>query len=337
MALLIFWWMLLVWLGVIIAVVIALYLLANRRRNTPGNNLPIAHSDYLTRLPEYELALKKYRRVLQLSAALMGLSLLSAVILTARPATLAVLNPEQNNRDIMLCLDTSGSVLREDAILINRFSKLVKEFDGQRFGLVLFNSSAVSVIPINNNYEMTSKQLALLGQAFKDQEGEIFTQYANATLEGWESGTSLVGDGITSCMQRMGANPGKRSQSIVLATDNEVNGTPEGGPVIAVPQALEIANDRRIRVYTLDPGISDPNHAADHEQLRLVAKQTGGEYYTINDINAVNSLITDIGKQAPEQFVGVPQPAINDRPLIFMLTAILGSLGSLIIQRRLDL
>lgn len=333
MALLVFWWMLLAWLVVVIAAVLARYFLAARRKTSDATRLPIAHSTYLTQLPEYEAALKKYRFMLRLSVALMSISLLAAMVLTARPAALSTLNPEQNNRDIMLCLDSSGSVLREDTALINRFSTLVKEFDGQRFGLVLFNSSAVSVIPINNNYELTAKQLTTLGEAFKKQEGDIFTQYTNATLEGWESGTSLVGDGITTCMQRMGANLGKRSQSIILATDNEI----VGKPIIAVPQVLDIASQRKIRIYTLDPGVGDPIHTSDHEQLRLVGKTTGGKYYDLNDTSTVNSLINEISKQAPEQFVGTPQPAVNDRPLIFLIVTIFGSLGSVIVLRRLDL
>ncbi len=70
-----------------------------------------------------------------------------------------------------------------------------------------------------------------------------------------------MGDGLTSCMQYMGANPGKRSQSVILASDNEVNGK----PIIAMPQTIQIATARKIHVFTLDPGVSDPKLAGSHE------------------------------------------------------------------------
>lgn len=334
MAFLIFGWMILAWLAVMTGFLIVRYWIAARRkRRHPESDLPIAHSLYLTRLPEYAAALKRYRWLVRVTAGLLTLSLLASIMLTARPAALSDINPEQKNRDIMLCLDVSGSVLKEDAILTNRLSTLVKDFSGQRFGLTLFNSSAVSVIPLNDNYQLISKQLKITGLAFQSQKGESFTRLTDNTLVGYKSGTSLVGDGLTSCIQHMGANPTRRSQSIILATDNEVNGK----PIIAMPQALEIALQRKIHIFTFDPGVSDPKLAGDHDQLKLIAKQTGGNYYQIDDSGVVSSLINDIGKQVPEQFVGVPQLAVNDHPNPFLFAAVLFAVGSLVMLWRLNL
>src|SRR5207342_659579 len=106
--------------------------------------------------------------------------------------------PVQKNRDIMLCLDASRSVLRVDAELIKRFSALVNNFNGQRFGLTLFNSSTVSIIPLNDNNQLISKQLKVAGDAFQSQKGDVFTKLTDGTLAGVEAGTSLASDGLTS-------------------------------------------------------------------------------------------------------------------------------------------
>jgi len=334
MALLIFWWMLVLWAILVIGYIVVRYWFINRHKRTPGlTDLPVAHSMRLTDMPEYKAAFKKYRLLARWAAILLTLSMLAAIFITARPAIISVINPVQKNRDIMLCLDASGSVLKVDTALINRFSAVVNSFNGQRFGLTLFNSSAVSIIPLNDNYQLITQQLKSAGEAFKAQKGDTFTKLTNGTLAGFSSGTSLTSDGLTSCVQHMGNTNQLRSRSIILATDNEVNGK----PVVGMTQAIALAKEKNIRVFVIDPGVSDSKLAADHAQLKLVASQTDGQYYTLKDDNTVNALVDDISKQAPEKFLGLPQPAINDNPKPFLFAAVLLTIAWLILLWRLEL
>jgi len=329
---LIFWWMLLFWLAAGIAYVVIRFRFLQSRRN-PGTLLPAAHTQRLTSLPEYAAILKKYRLIVRITTVLLSLSLLASVLLTARPANVSLVMPTEQNRDIMLCLDVSGSVLREDTTLIDRFSTLVKSFSGQRFGLTLFNSSAVTVIPLNDNYQLISKELQTAAQAFKAQKGDTFTQLTNGTLVGFQSGTSLVGDGLASCIQHMDTTAKNRSQSILLATDNEVNGT----PLVSMVQAAVMARQRNIHVYALDPGVSDSKLASDHPQLKVITSQTGGDYYQLSDADAVSSIIDAITHQASENFVGLPQLATDDNPKPFLYISALVTVISLALIWRLEL
>lgn len=131
----------------------------------------------------------------------------------------------------------------------------------------------------------------------------------------------------------MGNNSQQRSQSIVLATDNETNGT----PVIGMLQAIEIAKRRNIHVFVIDPGVSEPKLAGDHNQLKLVGEQTGGGYYKLNDDATVDSIADAIAQQAPENFLGLSQPAINDNPEPFIYIAAILSIASLVLLRKLEL
>lgn len=334
MAILIFWWMLLVWAALIIGYFVLRYWLsARRKRILTASEVPVAHTVRLTDLPEYVAAFKRYRLLTRLTAALLTVGMLSAILLTARPAVISIIKPVQKNRDIMLCLDASGSVLKADTMLINRFNTLVSSFNGQRFGLTLFNSSAVTIIPLNDNYQLITEQLRVAGEAFQAQKGDTFTKLANGTLAGFSSGTSLTSDGLASCIQHMGDNSQARSQSIVLATDNEVNGT----PIVGMTQAIEMARERDIRVFVIDPGVSETDKAGDHGQLKIVADQTDGSYYLLNDPQAVNSLVDAITEQEPASFVGLPQPANNDSPKIFLYAAVLLTVASLALLWRLEL
>lgn len=334
MALLVFWWMLLVWLVAIIAYFVVRYWLFGRRKPTPSaTDMPVAHTKRLTDMPEYVTAFRQYRILATWTAGLLTLALLSGIFLTARPAIISVIKPVQKNRDIMLCLDASGSVLKTDTMLINRFSSLVNNYNGQRFGLTLFNSSAVTIIPLNDNYRLITQQLKSAGEAFQLQKGDNFTKLTNGTLAGFDSGTSLASDGLASCVQHLGTNTQQRSQSIILATDNEVNGT----PIVGMTQAIELAKQRNIRVFVIDPGISEPKMAGDHAQLKIVAEQTGGRYFLLNDADTVNSLVDAIAEQEPSNFIGLPQPAINDNPKPFIYAMVLFTITSLALIWRLEL
>jgi Ca-activated chloride channel family protein len=330
---LIFWWMLLVWLGGVTAYWLIRYLILGRRgRTRPPTALPVAHTNRLTDLPEYVTALKRYRSLLSWATAFVSLGLVAAVLLTARPANVSIVTPEQQNRDIMLCLDASGSVLREDTTLIDRFSTLVGNFHGQRFGLTLFNSSAVTIIPLNDNYQVIAPQLKVASTAFAAQKGTIFSELTDGTLANYQDGTSLVSDGLTSCIQHMGTVQG-RSQSIILATDNEVQGT----PIINITQAVALAEQRSIHIFAIDPGVSDQQLAGDHNQLKIIARETGGAYYELSDPNTVSAIIGDIDQQKSENYFGLPQLATSDNPKPFLYAAALLTIATIALLWRLEL
>jgi Ca-activated chloride channel family protein len=326
---LIFWWMLLLW-----AIAIASYwVLAKRKRKPTKSVLPVAHTNRMTNLPEYAAALKRYRLLTVWVVGALTLSLLAAILLTARPSTVSPVTPMQQSRNIMLCLDASGSVLREDTTLLDRFSTLVSSFNGQRFGLTLFNSSAVTVIPLNDNYPLITEQLKNDAQAFKLQKGTTFTELTNGTLADFSSGTSLASDGLASCMGRMGPSTQHSPQDIILATDNEAYGTPD----VSMNQDMALAKQLNIHVFTIDPGVSDPTLASDHGELKILAVQTDGVYYKLSDSGTVNSLIDTLGRQSPGSFVGASQLATYDDPKPFLYTAVLLTIASLVLLWRLEL
>jgi Ca-activated chloride channel family protein len=331
---LIFWWMLIVWLVAIATYWLAYYFLFGRHaRKQTASVLPAAHTNRLTSLPEYIAVMRQYRILTCLIAGLLTLSLLAGIFLTARPATVSTVIPTENNRDIMLCLDASGSVLREDTTLLDRFSSLVQNFGGQRFGLTLFNSSAATIIPLNDNYQIISQQLKIDAKAFKVQDGQTFTNLTNGTLTDFDSGTSLAGDGLASCLEEMGSNTSHRSQSVVLATDNEVHGT----QIVSMAQDTELAKDDGIHVFVVDPGVSDTSLSSDHAELKILAEDTDGVYYSLSDPTMVSSLINTINAQTPETYVGVAQYATSDNPKPYLYIATLLAIISLIVLWRLEL
>lgn len=309
---LIFGWLLLVWLFVFVAYWLGRYYLSKhwRRGKAAPVAVPIAHSDRLIALPAYQSAMRRYQLLLR--AAMLGLSLtvVAGVILTARPAKVSYVTPLQQKRDIMLCLDVSGSMLEVDTILVHRFSSLVNSFSGQRFGLSVFNSSSIVVVPLSDDYQLINQQLTQAATALQVQKGQAFTDLTSGTLADFSNGTSLVGDGLTSCINNLGSNPQQRSQSVILATDNEVNGK----SLISLSQAAGLAAHQNIRVYAIDPAATDLSHLADHKALQTAAESTGGGYYPLNNTDTVTDIINAISKQESEYAGTAPSVSKVDWP-----------------------
>lgn len=331
---LIFWWMLILWVVAIVGYFVGRYLWIRWKGEKESDlAVPIAHSDRLTDLPEYKKALKRYQLFLKILAGAMSVALLVTIIISARPARVSLIVPAQKGRDIMLCLDVSGSVLRADTSLVNRFTALVDGFSGQRFGLTVFNSSAIAVLPLSNDYEFIREQLKATGQALAEQKGQAFTDLTSGSLAAFDKGTSLVSDGVTSCINNLGENPQNRSQSIILATDNESNGT----PIVTPEQAAGLAEKKNIRIYAIDPGQGDAARAGDHTKLRSLAEQTGGSYHVMTDVNTVQAIIDSVSTQEAKYAESTPVIAVADSPKIFAYIALLTVVGSLVLIWRLRL
>jgi Ca-activated chloride channel family protein len=297
---------------------------ANARRR------PVANADRLTALPEYQAALRRHRRWLAV-AALAALTLLvSAVAAAARPVELTTIEPEQRSRDIMLCLDTSGSMSSADAAVVQVFAELAKEFDGERIGLTVFDSSAVQVFPLTDDYGYVQEQLQLAKDAFDGNAGSA--GFLDGTWNG--RGSSLIGDGLASCVNGFPdagtAEPRepdagqRRSRSIVLATDNYLS----GDPIFTLEQAAALAKEREVPVYALNPGDFDygPGPGQPGARLRTAAEASGGAYYRLDSPEAVAAIVRSVQETEATAMKGAPQAVVSDLPDLPLTLALLSGL-----------
>ncbi len=326
---LILWWMPLAWIAVIAVVVLtASALRRRRRRTTDATSRPIAHSSRLTGLPGYRRAMLRYRLLLGVLAAAGVVVLVGAVILSSRPAVTTVRQPDLNSRDIVLCLDVSGSMIEYDAELVKVFGSLVDEFDGERISLVVFNASAVTYFPLTSDYDYVDAQLAALSEQFASDALDFF----DGTFFG--DGSSLVGDGLAACSLRFDTPDQKRSRSIVLATDNLV----VGDPIFTLPDAGDLASSKDIRVYGLNPGDATSKEYLDEFAVEFedVVSGTGGAYYALDDPTAVPGIVQLIEAEQAAAIPGAPQLVRADRPVGFAIAVALGLLALLALAWRVE-
>ncbi|WP_285246253.1 VWA domain-containing protein [Pseudarthrobacter sp. efr-133-R2A-89] len=317
------WWVLLP-----AAAAVAWVVWAGLRRNGREDvrRRPVAHADRLTALPEYQAALRRHRRWLLVAGAACALLLASTAVAAARPVDVATTRPEQHNRDIMLCLDASGSMSDADAAVVDVFAGLARKFNGERIGLTIFDSSAIQVFPLTDDYAYAQEQLQSAKDAFDGKPGS--SGFLDGTWNG--HGSSLIGDGLASCLNSFqgATGPGdakaQRSRSVVLATDNFLSGK----AIMTLEQAAQLAKDRSVHVYALNPGDVDYGAGADQPgaRLRAAAESTGGSYYSLDSPDAVAGIVAGVEKTETAAIQGAPRAVMTEVPGVLLATAVLSAL-----------
>lgn len=337
---LIFWW---VFPPALLLAAVAIWRALRRDPQAKVRRRPVAHADRLTALPEYQAALRRHRRWLAVAALAAGTLLVSTVAAAARPVELTTIRPEQRNRDIMLCLDTSGSMSSADSAVAEVFGVLAKEFDGERIGLTIFDSSAVQVFPLTDDYEYVQEQLKLAKAAFDGDPGSA--GFLDGTGSG--RGSSLIGDGLASCVNGFpttsasaGGTPGssgsdadgagsaggakQRPRSVVLATDNYLS----GDPIFTLEQAGALAQERGVRVYALNPGDFDygPGPGQPGARLRGTAEASGGAYYPLDNPDAAADIVRRVQDTEAATIQGAPRSVVADVPDVPLAVALVSGL-----------
>lgn len=300
-----YWWMLPLGIAVLTTVLVVLW----RRSAAPPWHLPVAHAGRLTELPAYQKALRQRRTWLTTAVAAVVLLAVSLLFAAARPVTERVSIPEQLNRDIILCLDVSGSMLETDEAVVGVFAKLVDSFKGERIGLTIFDSSAITVFPLTDDYDFVAQELTAAQKALAPNSTSY--DFFAGTFEA--PGSSLIGDGLANCINAFpSVGQSDRSRSIIFATDNLL----AGKPIFSLAEATTLAQKAKIRVYSLNPndfGLKGfIGEAA--EGLQKTSNATQGAYFALENESAVPGIVQKVQATEAALLKGAPQRTVIDHP-----------------------
>lgn len=326
------WWLCLLILVLALAVWALCFLNRRAVRRSP---VIVANSEFLDRLPSFARAQRTARvlRVLLVALAVMGV--VGASVLTGRVATERVQSPRFADRDIVLCLDISGSMYEYDTQILSTFAGMVDDFQGERVGLSIFNSTSRTDFPLTNDYELIESQLTKDAEAidFDEQGYRLGTrQYSEDKLRkfadlvegtrGLDGEASLVPDGLAACAQEFDHADADRSRSIIFATDNEVNGK----PIYSLEEAAKTVSDRDIDLYTFYPGASECSSTC-AEELKRVTEDSGGHFYSSSDPGAIPAILQSIQRTQAAEMGATPTIIRTDHPLFGWLVTFLAVLG----------
>lgn len=271
----------------------------------PGRERSVAYSS-LDLLLGAGLGASAWKRYGKLALRLLALSLLICAL--ARPQTGRSKHTEYAEAvDIMLVLDTSGSMQAQDFEPKNRLfvaKEVIKEFiakrTSDRIGLVVFAADAVTQCPLTLDYG-------------------LLTKLVDSVEFGMLDDGTAIGMGLASACNRMQSSEAK-SKVVVLLTDGQNN-----AGMVDPTTAARVAQSLGIKVYTIGVGtrgrapipIDDPVFGRrlisvdvdiDEVTLRKIAELTDGQYFRATDREELEGIYARIDelertKVASETFV----------------------------------
>ena len=234
-----------------------------------------------------------------LRASLLWLIWLSVLLAATRPTWVGEpVNLPQDRRDLMLAVDISGSMEKEDMLVNRRYTNriiavkavvgdFIKKRAGDRLGLILFGQQGYLQTPLTHDAKTVDQHL---------QEAQL----------GFAGNATAIGDAIGLSIKRLRDRP-TDSRVLILLTDGA--NTAGTDPI----QAATIAAEAEIRIHTVGVGAQEivergffgrnrrvnPSQDLDEETLLQIADKTGGKYFRARDPQELQQIYEEIDKLEP--------------------------------------
>ena len=279
--------------------ILPLPFLYRKLRRSANSESPYLESTILLSIAETQNRLvssTSQRRLLILLLIIAWLSLVTAI---ARPVNIGdpVALPT-TGRDILLAVDISGSMEREDMIIngrqVNRLyavKSVVSEFvntrEGDRLGLILFGERAYLQTPLTFDTK-TLRDLLI--------EAQI----------GFAGNGTAIGDAIGLSVKKLKERPDSNRVLILLTDGSNTAG------VLSPSEASDIAKKAKVKIYTIGIGdgrqrnqglfgqtLVNQNNDLDERTLTGIADLTGGKYFRARDPRELRSIYDQLNKLEP--------------------------------------
>jgi len=267
--------------------VLAALALPPRKLQSTGLRIPLALRD---RFLDGQAGYRK----LSYGAMLAWVAWIFLVVALAGPRIVAT-SPAlpASGRDIMLALDLSGSMTKEDFTLDGKAasrlnvlkrigSELIRRRAGDRIGLVIFAESAFAAAPLSFDVAAVSQSL---------NEMEI----------GLVGRSTAIGEGLGLALKHL-ADSNATSRVIILLSDGANNAGSSDPAAVS-----ELAKSMGVKVFTIGLGINDTADvtddpdAVDFGALKHFAEITGGSAFRARTTEEL-----DAAAQAIEALVPTP-------------------------------
>lgn len=314
-----------------------------KRLATYKEGKKIANTNYVKEIPYYKKAMKKYKILIICLKLFCIVSILMSLLLISRPGVRDKESMTQYNRDIILCMDVSDSVNELNEKLVSDLKNVVKKLKGERFGISVFNTSSVTLIPLTDDYNYILNRLDELQINFKTRreyvesktytvgKTEIATSYLHSgTLVGNDvRGSSLIGDGLASSINIFGDLNEDRTRIVIFTTDNELFGK----EIITLDEAGRMCKENNITVFGIAPSTIKPS---DKISMQEAIEITGGKYYTEGEKNSVSNIVDSIEKKGKSEIKSSKNVKIIERPELPFVVLTISVFGVFVLDKKVN-
>ncbi|MDO5495011.1 MAG: VWA domain-containing protein [bacterium] len=301
---------------VVVAAAVGWFLVVRERRRGRRHRL-VANSAYLYTLPSFRRRLNLHRFAALGLTMIVGGATVFTALLAGRPVDRYTTNERMATRDIVLCLDVSGSMISFDSQVLRVYSQMVDSFDGERIALNIWDFTSRQVFPLTDDYAMVKDELELGAEItsiglfnWSATRGAIerYEEWMAGTYPPNATGSSLIGDGLASCVLAFDLDDEERSRTVILATDNESF----GNSVFTLQEAAELAEERGVRIHAIYA--SEWPIASSRDEYEEVVTSRGGLFYELSDADAADAIVAEITSQDAVDLDATPRVIEVDRP-----------------------
>ncbi len=316
------------------------------------NGKKIANTKYIKETEYYKAILKKYKILSNTIKILSVACIITISILIARPVTVQTKSEDRYNRDILLGLDISTSQCEVNVALINKFEEIIPSIEGDRIGIVLFNTAPVVYCPLTDDYdyvnecfETIKEQLEIVIEndnhappTYEVDGVEMPTiWYGGVRANSAQRGSSLVGDGLAGTVFSFPdlKTDSERTRIIIFATDNDVAGTEE----VSLEEASMLCNQYNINLYAYCP-TTKMNIYATQENIasyKSAIEKAGGKFYTGDLEQMTSNIVNEIKETKTSLLKTSKKTYVTDHPEIIFIIAVILFFILIIIEKRIRL
>lgn len=316
---------------IIIIIIIGYFFLSKKQDNKYKNGSKIANTQYLKNTDYYKIKIKEYNIIKKAIMIIFSVAIFCSAILIARLSKIETGNINQYNRDIFLCMDVSSSVDELNSELVESLKNTVNQLHGERFGISIFNTSSIVLVPLTDDYDYVLNVLEEIKKSIEMNNSTDYNKYSDdyfyissyiysGTLEGNElRGSSLIGDGLASCVYSFSNLNEDRARIIIFSSDNDLAGT----PLVSLDKAAKISKSKGIKVFGIGTKSMKENNKL---EFKNAVEKTGGKFYEHSTLT-VNNIVDDIestSKSLLENQVETKELDIPQIPFVILVISVAG-------------
>ncbi|MCA9313814.1 hypothetical protein KDA08_05900 [Candidatus Saccharibacteria bacterium] len=237
---------------------------------------------------------------------LLGL-ILSVAALLARPQSEILKIDEAKTHDVVLCMDTSGSMTDYIVPSFQALKDLANKNPTDRYAVSGFIDVSYTILPLTRDMVSVNERLDHWIEAMNSTSQDNYPVELNLGFDSGHIVGTDVARGLQGCMRRFGDLDSERSRTIVLASDLEDTSDDK----TELFKAAQLLPRYGVKLYVLMP-------SAYWKENPDIAKVVQLTHATVKDVSSVSStrdivssiLRDTLNKDEVKQYAKVDSPQI---------------------------
>lgn len=287
----------------------------------------VAEVAMLDSLAGYKQAQRRNTRLKRIETGLLCMMIIGFVLLVARPQIGLTNYSDEHSRDIVLCLDVSGSMEAYIPPALNALESIYRNNPSDRYSIVVFAGRGFTVLPLTRDPVAIQEKIELLREVYEHGND---SNYRFRSLPGY--GTD-VGEGVLTAVQRFDNLETHKSRNIILVSDLDQTGGDFDRDNKNYLDKISLVPQNRINMFILQTPLE---YLFATSPQRIIAT-SGAQVYKIDETNAEESatqLLPHIFSQALNTTTVVSKNQADYPYYILMAVGIIAAAWTVVVALR---